>query len=156
MPIPLLELKAQYNTIREELDEAVQRVCESQGFVLGPEVEGLEQEIAAYVGTPHAIGCASGTDALLLPLKALDPEPGDEAIVPAFTFFATAGAAWNSGFTPVFCDVDGETFNVSAETLDAAWTERTRAIIVTDSNHVILSAVQVETIAHRMSTAHEE
>ena len=129
MPVPLLDLRAQYDTIRQELDEAVRKVCESQGFVLGPEVEGLEREIADYIGVPHAIGCASGTDALLLPLKALDPEAGDEVIVPAFTFFATAGAVWNSGFTPVFCDVDGETFNVTPETLDAAWTDRTRAVV---------------------------
>ncbi len=129
MSVPLLDLRAQYATIREELDEAVREVCESQGFVLGPEVEGLEREIADYIGVPHAIGCASGTDALLLPLKALDPEPGDEVIVPAFTFFATAGAVWNSGFTPVFCDVDGETFNVTPETLDAAWTDRIRAVV---------------------------
>ena len=129
MPVPLLDLRAQYDTIREELDEAVRKVCESQGFVLGPEVEGLEREIADYIGVPHAIGCASGTDALLLPLKALDPETGDEVIVPAFTFFATAGAVWNSGFTPVFCDVDGETFNVTPETLDAAWTDRPRAVV---------------------------
>lgn len=78
---------------------------------------------------PRAIGVASGTDALLLPLKALDPEPGDEVIIPAFTFFATAGAVWNAGFTPVFCDVDPDTFNVSAETVEAVRTERTRAII---------------------------
>ena len=129
MTVPLLDLRAQYDTIRDELDEAVREVCESQGFVLGPEVEGLEREIAEYLGVPHAIGCASGTDALLLPLKALDPEPGDEVIVPSFTFFATAGAVWNSGFTPVFCDVDGETFNVTPETLDAAWTDRTRAVV---------------------------
>ena len=129
MPVPLLDLRAQYATIRDELDEAVQKVFESQGFVLGPEVEGLEKEIADYIGVPHAIGCASGTDALLLPLKALHPEPGDEVIIPTFTFFATAGAVWNSGFTPVFCDVDGETFNVTPETLDAAWTDRTRAVV---------------------------
>ena len=129
MPVPFLDLKLQYQTIKGELDETLQRVVASQGFILGPEVQGLEEEIAAYLGSPHAIGCASGTDAILLPLKALDPEPGDEVIVPAFTFFATAGAVWNSGFKPVFCDVDPDTFNVTAETVDAVWTERTRAIV---------------------------
>ena len=129
MPAPFLDLKLQYQSIRAELDETVQRVVASQGFVLGPEVQGLEAEIAAYLGSPRAVGVASGTDALLLPLKALDPEPGDEVILPAFTFFATAGAAWNSGFKPVFCDVDPGTFNVSAETLEAVWTDRTRAVV---------------------------
>ncbi len=129
MPVPFLDLKPQYLSIKAEIDEAIRRVVESQGFVLGPEVQALEEDLAAYIGVPYAVGVASGTDALLLPLKALEPQAGEEVIVPAFTFFATAGAAWNSGFKPVFCDVDPETFNVSAGTLDAAWTERTRAVV---------------------------
>jgi dTDP-4-amino-4,6-dideoxygalactose transaminase len=129
MQVPLLDLKAQYDQIRDEIEPVLRRVVESQYFILGPEVEGLEEEIAAYVGTPTAIGCASGTDALLLPLMALDPEPGDEVILPAFTFFATAGAAWNAGFRPVFCDIDPRTFNVTRETVEAVWSERTRAVI---------------------------
>lgn len=127
--IPLLDLKAQYASIRAELDEAVARVVESQGFVLGPEVEAFEEEIAAYLGVRHAVGVASGTDALLIPLKAMGADPGAEVIVPSFTFFATAGAVWNAGFRPVFCDVDPTTFNVSRATLEAAWTERTAAVI---------------------------
>lgn len=129
MPVPFLDLKLQYRTIKTEVNEAVQRVVASQRFVLGPGVEALEEEIAAYVGVPHAVGVGSGTDALLLTLRALDPEPGEEVIVPGFTFFATAGAVWNAGLRPVFCDVDPDTFNVSAETLEAVWTERTRAVI---------------------------
>lgn len=129
MPVPFLDLKLQYESLKADLDRAVLRVVASQHFVLGPEVQGLEEEIAEYLGVPFAIGVASGTDALLLPLKALDPEPGDEVVVPAFTFFATAGAVWNSGFRPVFCDVDADTFNVTAGTLEAAWTNRTRAVI---------------------------
>ena len=129
MPVPFLDLKLQYNALRSELDEAVGRVVSSQGFVLGPEVTALEEEVAEYLGVPFAVGVASGTDALLLPLRALEPNPGDEIILPAFTFFATAGAVWNSGFTPVFCDVDPDTFNVTAETLEAVWTDRTRAVI---------------------------
>jgi dTDP-4-amino-4,6-dideoxygalactose transaminase len=129
MQIPLLDLKEQYSRIREDIGTAIQRVVESQGFVLGPEVEALEGELAAYLGVPHAVGCASGTDALLLPLMAMEPRPGDEVVVPAFTFFATAGAVWNSGFRPVFCDVDPDTFNVTEGTLDAAWSDRTRAVI---------------------------
>jgi dTDP-4-amino-4,6-dideoxygalactose transaminase len=128
-PVPLLDLKPQYHALKEEIDAAMERVVSSQGFVLGPEVEALEQELATYLGVPHAVGCASGTDAILLPLKALEPEPGDEVILPAFTFFATAGAAWNAGFTPVFCDIDPATFNVTRETLEARWSDRTRAVI---------------------------
>ena len=107
----------------------MERVVSSQDFVLGPEVQALEEEIADYLGVPFAVGVASGTDALLLPLAGLGTGGGEEVIVPAFTFFATAGAVWNSGFTPVFCDVDPDTFNVTAETLEAVWTERTRAVV---------------------------
>ena len=129
MQVPLLDLKPQYQALKEGIDAAIERVVTSQGFILGPEVEGLEAEMAAYLGVPHAVGCASGTDAILLPLRALDPEPGDEVVLPAFTFFATAGAAWNAGFRPVFCDIDPATFNVTRATLEAAWTERTRAVV---------------------------
>lgn len=115
--------------MKAELDSAVLRVVASQGFILGPEVEALERELAAYLGVKHAIGCASGTDALLLPLKALGAEPGSHVLIPSFTFFATAGAVWNAGFRPVFCDVEPDTFNVSAATLEAAWTPKTVAVI---------------------------
>jgi dTDP-4-amino-4,6-dideoxygalactose transaminase len=129
MPVPFLDLRLQYAALKSELDRTVARVLESQQFILGPEVQSLEEEVADLLGVQYAVGVASGTDALLLPLRALEPERGDEVIVPAFTFFATAGAAWNSGFTPVFCDVDPDTFNVTAETLEAVWTERTRAVV---------------------------
>ena len=129
MAIPLLDLKRQYADIEDEIREALDRVVASQGFVLGPEVEAFEEEMATYLGVPHAVGVASGTDALLLPLKAMDAETGDEVIVPAFTFFATAGATWNAGLKPVFCDVDPETFNVTVETLEAVRSSRTRAVI---------------------------
>jgi len=129
MAVPFLDLKPQYDALKDHLDEAVHRVVTSQRFILGPEVQGLEEEVAEYLGVSFAVGVASGTDALLLPLMALEPEPGEEVIVPAFTFFATAGAVWNSGFTPVFCDVDPDSFNVTAETLDAVWTDRTRAVV---------------------------
>ncbi|MEJ2539832.1 MAG: DegT/DnrJ/EryC1/StrS family aminotransferase [Gemmatimonadota bacterium] len=129
MNIPLLDLKAQYATIAEEVQEAVDRVVSSQYFILGPEVEAFEEEMAHYLGVPHAVGVASGTDALLLPLQALEAEAGAEVIVPAFTFFATAGATWNAGLKPVFCDVDPETFNVTVDTLEAVRSERTRAVI---------------------------
>lgn len=128
MSVPLLDLTAQYHSIQDELDAAMARVAESQRFVLGPEVESFERAMAEYVGVPHAVGVASGTDALLLPLRALEGEPGD-VVIPAFTFFATAGAVWNAGLRPVFCDVDPDSFNVTAETLEAAWTDDTVAVI---------------------------
>ena len=130
MPVPLLDLQRQYRTIKDDIDREVMRVVESQRFILGPDVEQLETELAEYTGSRHAIACASGTDAILLPLKALPLEPGDEVISPAFTFFATAGAIWNAGMKPVFCDVDPNTFNVTADTVRAALTPRTKAIVV--------------------------
>ena len=129
LPIPFLDLTAQYASIRAEVDAAVRRVVEAQRFVLGREVEALEAEIAGYVGAAHAVGVASGTDALVLTLRALGAEAGAEVVVPAFTFFATAGAVVNAGLRPVFCDVDPATCNVSAETLEAAWTARTVAAV---------------------------
>jgi dTDP-4-amino-4,6-dideoxygalactose transaminase len=129
MSVPLLDLTAQYRAISDQLDRAVLDVVRSQRFILGPAVEKLEDQIAERVGTRHAIGCASGTDALLLGLGALQLEPGDEVVIPSFTFFATAGAVWNAGLKPVFCDIDPATFNMSAETVEPALTERTRALI---------------------------
>ncbi|MCU0620228.1 MAG: DegT/DnrJ/EryC1/StrS family aminotransferase [Gemmatimonadales bacterium] len=130
MKVPLLDLVAQHRTIREEVQAAVQSVIDRQQFIMGPEVAELERELAAYQHVPHAIGCASGTDALLLPLRALDLAPGDEVIAPAFTFFATAGAIHNAGGTPVFVDIDPVTFNVTPEAIEAAITPRTRGIVV--------------------------
>jgi len=127
--VPLLDLVAQYRSLKADLDAAVLGVVESQRFVLGPEVEALEAELAAYLGVKHAVGCASGTDALLLTLRALDAEEGSDVIVPSFTFFATAGAVWNAGLRPVFCDVDPDTFNMTAECLEPAWTDRTVAVV---------------------------
>ena len=112
MNISLLDLKRQYQSIKSEIDEAIQKVLESGRFILGPEVEAFEREIAEYVGVKHAIGVASGTDALLLSLKALGIGPGDKVIVPSFTFFATAGVVHNVGATPVFADIDPKTFNL--------------------------------------------
>jgi dTDP-4-amino-4,6-dideoxygalactose transaminase len=129
MSVPLLDLQRQYGTIKNEINDAVMRVVSAQRFILGPEVEQLEHAIASYVGSKHAIGCASGTDALLLSLKALPLEPGAEVVVPSFTFFATAGAVWNAGFKPVFADMDPVSFNMTAEQVRAALTPRTRAVI---------------------------
>ena len=129
MSVPLLDLKAQHASIGDEVMRAVSEVADAQGFILGPVVEAFEEEVAEFLGVRHAVGCASGTDALLLPLRALEPEAGDEIILPTFTFFATAGAVWNAGFRPVFCDVDPVTFNVTRETVEARWSDRTCGVI---------------------------
>src|SRR5262249_37403477 len=103
--VPALDLKAQYQTIRDEIEPVVRQILDSQMFVLGPEVSALETEIAEYCGAKHGVGCASGSDALLLPLIALDVRPGDEVITTPFTFFATAGAICRTGAKPVFVDI---------------------------------------------------
>lgn len=112
MKVPLLDLKPQYAAIRDEIDEAIRRVVESQHFILGPEVEALEREIAEHCGAVRAVGCASGSDALLLVLMALDIGPGDQVICPSYTFFATAGAIARLGAVPVFVDIDPATYNL--------------------------------------------
>ena len=127
--IPLLDLTRQHRAIASEIDAALGPLIASQRFILGPEVEALEEEVATYVGATFAVGCASGTDALLLPLRALELEQGARVVVPAFTFFATAGAVWNAGLRPSFCDVDPDTFNVTRATVEHAWTEDTAAVI---------------------------
>ncbi len=127
--MPLLDLHAQYAPLRQALLDAVTRVCDSQRFIGGPEVEGLEGELAAYLGTPHAIGMSSGTDALVAALMALDVGPGDEVITPTYSFFATAGAVVRVGARPIFVDVEADTFNLDPVAAVAAITPRTKAII---------------------------
>lgn len=130
MNVPLLDLVAQYATIKDEVLPALMRVVERQQFILGEEVGLLEQALARACEVPHAIACASGTDALLLPLRTLDLKPGDEVITPSFTFFATAGTIHNTGGTPVFVEIDEKSFNLSPAAVEASITPRTRAIIV--------------------------
>jgi dTDP-4-amino-4,6-dideoxygalactose transaminase len=129
MKVPLLDLRAQYDTIRTEVDAAVQGVMESCHFIGGPEVAALEQEVSRYSQTQHAVACASGTDAILLALWALGIGPGDEVISPAYTFFATAGTIANNGATPVFVDVDPRTYNLDVHLLEKAITPRTKAVV---------------------------
>src|SRR5882672_1246822 len=129
MKVPLIDLRGQHESLRPQLLEAVERVIDSQQFVLGSEVEALEEEIAEYCTTEFAIGCASGSDALLLALMALDLKAGDEVITTPFTFFATAAAIARVGARPRFVDIDPQTYNIDPVRVEAAITTRTRAIL---------------------------
>ena len=128
-PVPLLDVQRQNNPIRPEIDAAISRVCDSGAFVHGPACRELEAAVAEYCGTEHAVGCASGSDALLLALVALDIGAGDEVLLPSFTFFATAGAVWRVGAKPVFVDIEPETFNLCPRDAAAKITPRTKAIL---------------------------
>lgn len=132
MPVPLLDLRAQHATIRDTLLDTVTRVVDSQLFILGEPVQQLERAVAELSHARYAIGCASGTDALLLALRALDVERGDEVITTPFTFFATAGTIHNVGARPVFVDIAPDTFNISPAAVQAAVTPRTKAVVPVD------------------------
>ncbi len=127
--IPFLDLKAQFAGIREELLGALHRVVESQNFILGPEVEAFEDELADYIGTRYAVGVASGTDALILTLRSLGLRPGDEVITTPYTFFSTVSAIVLAGGKPVFADIVPQTFNLDPEKIKDVISERTRAIL---------------------------
>src|SRR5919205_2850698 len=132
MPVPLLDLKAQYAMIRDEVLAAMMGVVDAQLFILGEPVAKLEEEVAKLSRTKHAIGCASGTDALLLAFRALDIGRDDEVITTPFTFFATAGTIHNVGAKPVFVDIEPKTFNIDPEAVRAAVGPRTKAVIPVD------------------------
>ena len=132
MPVPLLDLKAQHATIRDEVVAAMMRVVDAQTFILGDAVSSLEQDVATLSHATHAIGCANGTDAILLALRALDVGRGDEVITTPFTFFATAGTIHNVGATPVFVDIEPRTFNIRPDAVAAARTSKTKAVVPVD------------------------
>jgi dTDP-4-amino-4,6-dideoxygalactose transaminase len=129
MNVPLLDLKAQHRTIKDEVLAKIMELAESQLFILGQPVLDLEAKVAELSRAKFAVGVASGTDALLLPIRALDLKPGDEVITVPFTFFASAGAVHNAGGKPVFVDVEADTYNMDPAALEAAITKRTRAIM---------------------------
>ena len=127
--VPLLDIQRQYHTIRREIIQAIERVCDSGRFVLGEDCEQLERALASYCQVEHAVACASGSDALLLALMAHDVGPGDEVLMPSYTFFATASAAWRLGAKPVFVDIDPITFNLAPHLLEGLITPATKAIL---------------------------
>jgi len=127
--VALLDLKRQYESIKDEIAEALKKVCDSGAFILGPEVKTLEQNLAQYSQTEYAIACASGSDALLLALMAINISPGDEVLVPSFTFFATASAVSRLGATPVFVDIDPQSYTMNPDDAKHKVTSRTKAIL---------------------------
>src|SRR5215212_9596891 len=147
MPVPLLDLRAQHATIRDEVVAAMMDVVDSQLFILGAPVEKLERSVAELSHAKFAIGCANGTDALLLALRALDCGRGDEVITTPFTFFATAGAVHNVGATPVFVDIEPDTFNISADAVRAAIGPKTKAVIPVDLFGAMAAIERVEAAA---------
>jgi dTDP-4-amino-4,6-dideoxygalactose transaminase len=128
--VPLCDLQGQYRELQGELESALRRVLGSGQVILGPEVAALEGEVAAYCGASHGVGCGSGTDALSLALHALEIGPGDEVILPTFTFFATAGSVCRTGARPVFVDIDPVTYNLDSLQVENKITARTRAVVV--------------------------
>ncbi len=127
--VPLLDLKRQYLPLKQQITEALERVCDSGWFVLGPDVKDLEKGLAEYCQARHAVGCASGSDALLLALMAADVGPGDEVILPSFTFFATASAVTRLGAKPVFADIAPDTFNIDPAQVQRLIGPATKAIL---------------------------
>ena len=129
MAVPLFDTSAPLEPLREQLRRAIERVLDSERFILGPEVSAFERELAAYCGAAHAVGVANGTDAITIALRAMGVGPGDEVVVPSFTFYASVEAIPPTGATPVFCDIDPHTYCVTADTVRDALTPRTKAVI---------------------------
>src|SRR6201995_3945070 len=129
---PLFDTETLLVPLKPVILERLGEVVANGHFILGPEVRSFEREFASYLGVRHVVGVGNGTDAITIALRALGVAPGDEVVVPSFTFYATAGADADAGATPVFCDVDHDTRNVTAETVRAALTPRSRAIVAVD------------------------
>ncbi len=153
MQVPLLDLKAQYAAIRDEITAAISDVCESQAFALGPAVARFEKNIAGYCGCKHAIGVSSGTDALLVALMAMDLKPGDEVITSPFTFFATAGCIIRAGAKPVFVDINPDSYNIDPEGIEEKITEKTKVIMPVHLFGQLARMEAIGTIAERHGLA---
>jgi dTDP-4-amino-4,6-dideoxygalactose transaminase len=153
LAVPLLDLTAQYQPIRDEVLAAITRVCDSQRFIMGPEVDALERELAATIGVPHAVAVSSGTDALVATLMALGVKAGDEVITPTYSFFATAGSVCRLGATPVFVDIDPATFNADPSAIARAITPRTRVILPVHLYGLCADMAAILAIARRAGVA---
>ena len=146
MAVPLFDTETPLEPLRRQLRERALAVLDSGRFILGPEVQAFEQELAGHLGVRHVIGVANGTDALTIALRAMGVGPGDEVVVPSFTFYASAEAVPPTGARPVFCDVDPETFCVTPDTVRAALSPRTRAVIAVDLFGNVAPIPEIETL----------
>ena len=151
MGVALFDTSTPLIALRGELRAAIERVLDSERYILGPEVGAFEQEFAAYCGAEHAVGVANGTDAITIALRAMGVGPGDEVVVPSFTFYASAEAIPPTGATPVFCDIDPETYCVTAETVRAALTPRTKAVIAVHLFGNVAPVAEIEALGCRCS-----
>src|ERR1035441_7583910 len=146
MGVALFDTSTPLIALRGERGAALDRVLRSERYILGPEVAAFEQEFAAYCGAEHAVGVANGTDAITIALRAMGVGPGDEVVVPSFTFYASAEAIPPTGATPVFCDIDPATYCVTAETVRAALTPRTKAVVVVHLFGNVAPVAQIEAL----------
>jgi dTDP-3-amino-3,4,6-trideoxy-alpha-D-glucose transaminase len=146
LSVPLFDTSGPLEPLRGDLRAAIDRVLDSERYILGPEVSAFEAEFAAYCGAEHAVGVANGTEAITIALRAMGVGPGDEVVVPSFTFYASAEAIPATGATPVFCDIDPETYCVTAKTVRAALTPRTKAVIAVHLFGNVAPVAEIETL----------